>query len=395
MRRVLALAAAVATAPLGLCAVGTLDARVEEAAHMALVAQRHAEAAAAEHARLLQMRLAQGADAAAGSRADSGAEAAVAASAERAAAAAESFAEAAAAAQERLATGAAVGAGAGAEWRQGNGHDIGQVYGKWYMQNGAWMYGAADKHLECEVCVSVVNRLIQRLGDQFSRASIATEAGMLCPRLHWVLRSGCEFVVTRHRDVVTDLIMKLIEPVDICKHLTLCYPDAWDLAHMAGVREYATGPGAMRGAGSPAKLGVESPYRAMEGHMPDSGYGAMRHPGLAPPVWPNPFQSELSMYAESSFTGAAGGKQGEGAALAESHGTFVPNSVDVSAVLAAAGQGQAHPTAGAAPAPAAGAAAAAPAAAGAAAPAAGAAPAAAAPAAPAAPAADAAAAPAS
>lgn len=196
---------------------------------MALIAQRHAEAAAAEHARLLQMRLGQGAEAAAGSRADSGAEAAVAASAERAAAAAESFADAAAVAQERLATGAA--AGAGAEWRQGNGHDIGQVYGKWYMQNGAWMYGAADKHLECEVCVSVVNRLIQRLGDQFSRASIATEAGMLCPRLHWVLRSGCEFVVTRHRDVVTDLVMKLIEPVDICKHLTLCYPDGEMRAH--------------------------------------------------------------------------------------------------------------------------------------------------------------------
>lgn len=186
---------------------------------MALIAQRHAEAAAAEHARLVQMRLAQGAEAASGAGAEAVAEAGVAAAAERAATEAASFAEAASAAQERAAT------GAGAEWRQGNGHDIGQVYGRWYMQNGAWMYGAADKHLECEVCVSVVNRLIQRLGDQFSRASIATEAGMLCPRLHWVLRSGCEFVVTRHRDVVTDLIMKLIEPVDICKHLTLCYPD--------------------------------------------------------------------------------------------------------------------------------------------------------------------------
>ena len=53
--------------------------------------------------------------------------------------------------------------------------------------------------------------LIDRLGDQFSRVTIAQEAELLCPRVQWVFKSSCDYIVKKNKAVIADLIMKLVE----------------------------------------------------------------------------------------------------------------------------------------------------------------------------------------
>jgi len=248
----------------------SLDAQILEAAELAATARRHAEALEATHAELLSQK--------AFAAASSGMEGSnMAQSATEAAAAAEAAVDAA--------------TRANAGWRLGNGHDVGQNHGRWYMEKGAWNFGSGDKQVECAMCVTVVSRLIQRLGDQFSRATIASESDLLCPRLGYVYRSGCDYVARQNRDVVSDLIMKLIEPVDICKHLAMCYPDAWDLAHMVGMRP------ASGAVGGPTRSftrvgGLDAPQYRADGSAygeagSAAGYVAMRKAGLAPPGFPS------------------------------------------------------------------------------------------------------------
>ncbi|KAA0158473.1 hypothetical protein FNF27_05067 [Cafeteria roenbergensis] len=107
-----------------------------------------------------------------------------------------------------------------AMWRFG-GNFQPQHYGLWHNNQGTWVFGN-DKRVECEACSYVLYMLIDRLGDQFSRATISTEAALLCPRVQWVFRSACELIVMKNQNVVADLIMRLVEPVDICKHINLC-----------------------------------------------------------------------------------------------------------------------------------------------------------------------------
>jgi len=64
--------------------------------------------------------------------------------------------------------------------------------------------------------------LIDRLGDQFSKLTIETEAKQLCPRVQWVFKSACDFIIGKNLKVVQELVMKLTEPVDACKHMNLC-----------------------------------------------------------------------------------------------------------------------------------------------------------------------------
>lgn len=44
----------------------------------------------------------------------------------------------------------------------------------------------------------------------------------MCPRVQWVMRSGCEFIVEKNLKIVQDLVMRLTEPIDMCKHINLC-----------------------------------------------------------------------------------------------------------------------------------------------------------------------------
>lgn len=164
------------------------------------------------------------------------------------------------------------GAGAEAGWRFG-GNFQPQHYGQWRMVKGAWSFGS-DKRMECEACSYVLYMLIDRLGDQFSRVTIDQEAELLCPRVQWVFKSACDFVIRKNKAVVADLVMKLIEPADICKHLTLCPPDYYDLMGVGGMEGYGAGRAAMM---------MPPQYRA------DGGGYAAAAPGVVPPGFPSPY----------------------------------------------------------------------------------------------------------
>lgn len=128
----------------------------------------------------------------------------------------------------------------------GGRHRMYRGYGRWLNPYEGWpgttyrYDGSTERGVECGICMTVVDALIKRLGDQFSPLTISQEADSLCPRLGWVFRSGCRWITGTNRDVVTALIMKLTEPIDACKHLQMCPPDAWDLAHMSGEIEFAS-----------------------------------------------------------------------------------------------------------------------------------------------------------
>ena len=123
---------------------------------------------------------------------------------------------------------------------------------------------------------------IARLGDQFSRVSARAEGRALCPRLSWVYGSACRAMTGKHGAAVVDMIMQLTEPVDICKQLTLCYPDAWDLAQMAGLRDgdgwaapaYAALPWASRARGAYATGGTGN----YEGYAMRNAHGVKTDP---------------------------------------------------------------------------------------------------------------------
>jgi hypothetical protein len=137
-------------------------------------------------------------------------------------------------------------------WRKQRGiggrRDMFNGYGRWagypmmpppYGWNAYRYAGSTERRVDCEICTTVVDSLIKRLGDQFSPLTIASEADLLCSRLSWTLRSGCQWITRVNRDVVIALIMKLTEPIDACKHLQLCPPDSWDILYQSGVIEFS------------------------------------------------------------------------------------------------------------------------------------------------------------
>jgi len=196
--------------------------------------------------------------------------------ADRAGAATTNAAQAAAEAHEHVE--AAAQAHAEAQWRFGGNYSP-QHYGQWRMNRGTWSFGN-DKRFECEACAYVLYALIDRLGDEFSRTTIKTESALLCPRIQWVFRSACDFIVVKNQQVVSDLIMKLVEPVDACKHLTLCPPDWWDLMGVGGMQGYGAGR-----AGAVVPPAYRSAYGVQGGGGPAVPVAAV--PGVLPPQWSN------------------------------------------------------------------------------------------------------------
>jgi hypothetical protein len=108
--------------------------------------------------------------------------------------------------------------------------------------------------------------LIDRLGDQFSRATIEQEAGLLCPRVQWVFRSACELIVQKNEKIVADLVMRLVEPQDICKQLSLCILEPHDFMAMGLAGPYGYGGLMRQGVGHPM------PFYG--------GAGSFGHPGF-------------------------------------------------------------------------------------------------------------------
>jgi hypothetical protein len=60
-----------------------------------------------------------------------------------------------------------------------------------------------------------------------------------------VFRSACDFIVKKNKAVIADLVMKLIEPMDICKHLTLCPPEEADLLGVGSMNGFGANRVAM------------------------------------------------------------------------------------------------------------------------------------------------------
>lgn len=174
----------------------------------------------------------------------------------------------------------AAAAAAEASWRFG-GNFVPQHLGQWRMQDGSWNFGN-DRRIECEACNYVLYMLIDRLGDQFSRVTINQEAQLLCPRVQWVFKSACDFIVRKNQAIIADLIMKLIEPVDICKHLTLCPPDLADLM----------GAGSMQGYGQRSPFPMPPQFRPSMGPAGVMPRDAIFHPWAAGgngwDMWGNP-----------------------------------------------------------------------------------------------------------
>lgn len=133
-----------------------------------------------------------------------------------------------------------------AQWGFGRGFQP-QLYGYWQQKQGSWNFGN-DKRIECEACTYVTYMLISRLGDQFNRAVIKEEAEITCSRVQWVFKSACDFVLDKNINTVSDLVMKLIEPHDICKHLDLCMLDHMDMMGMGGMNGF-----------SPTRMGITLP----------------------------------------------------------------------------------------------------------------------------------------
>lgn len=150
----------------------------------------------------------------------------------------------------------------GAKWGFGRSFQP-QLYGYWQQKNGNWNFGN-DKRIECEACTYVLYSLVSRLGDQFNREIIKQEAEGTCARVQWVFKSTCDFVLGKAPNLATvsDLVMKLIEPHDICKHLDLCQPDMMDMMGMGGMNGF-----------SPTRMGITLPP-SVRARMADMRMGA-------------------------------------------------------------------------------------------------------------------------
>lgn len=200
------------------------------------------------------------------------------------------------------------GASAEAGWRFG-GNFQPQHYGQWRMVKGAWSFGS-DKRMECEACSYVLYMLIDRLGDQFSRVTIDQEADLLCPRVQWVFKSACDFVIRKNKAVISDLIMKLIEPVDICKHLTLCPPDYYDLMGVGGMEGFGAGRYAMM---MPPQYRAGAGYAAAPAGITPPGFAAPYAPyGGQGLVHPAPMPYGFDMYGNPLMLQGEGEGKGKG-----------------------------------------------------------------------------------
>jgi len=152
--------------------------------------------------------------------------------------------------------------------------------------------------------------LIDRLGDQFSRETIHTEGQMLCPRVQWVFRSACELIVSKNEKVVADLVMRLVEPVDICKHINLCMLEPHDFMALGLSGPHGYGGLMNSGAGHPMPFyggagggGHPSMPYGHGGHTPFGPYGPYGMYG----------QSGYNQYGNPIAMGGGGeGKEGSG-----------------------------------------------------------------------------------
>jgi len=143
----------------------------------------------------------------------------------------------------------------GAQWRFGSNY-VPQHYGQWKFAKGSWNFGN-DKRIECEACGYVTYMLIDRLGDNFNAVKVKDAMANLCTTdVQWVFQSACKHIFKEFNDKILNLVMRLTEPEDICKHINLCAPDFYD-SMMAG-GSWASAPGVFpaHGMGAPAAGGM-------------------------------------------------------------------------------------------------------------------------------------------
>lgn len=189
-----------------------------------------------------------------------------------------------------------------AQWRF-TGNYVPQHYGNWQFSSGTWNFGA-DKRIECEACGYVTYMLIDRLGDEFNHQTVVDEIASLCPRVQWVFRSACEHVLTQYKEQVINMVMRLTEPEDICKHIQLCAPSMYDAAMGLNVN-----PGARLGVPGAASAGLHPAFGAPAAYamaQPQLGY---LHAGGQYGLYPMPGQRPLasnSPYSPFSFGGYDG-----------------------------------------------------------------------------------------
>lgn len=167
----------------------------------------------------------------------------------------------------------------------------------------------------CAACSYVLYMLIDRLGDQFSRETIHKEAELLCPRVQWVFRSACELIVQKNEKVVGDLIMRLVEPVDICKHINLCMLEPHDFMALGLSGPYGYGGLLRHGAGRPMPFyggaaGYSHPSMPY-GRTDYTPYGPYGPYGMYGSSGYDQFGNPLMMSGHGGAGGGGGGEGGE------------------------------------------------------------------------------------
>jgi hypothetical protein len=197
-------------------------------------------------------------------------------------------------------------------WRFGSNY-VPQHYGNWQFTHdggvGKWNFGN-DKRIECEACGYVMYMLIDRLGDEFTTESVKAEQAGMCDKVQWVFRSACEYIFARYEASIVLMVMRLTEPEDICKQLSLCAPDFYDSQMAGGTPGMAPGvfpaggmgmPAHGAGAGMPfnqqgSPISVGHPGMGYTGHSTGMGYGMYPPPGTRP-------MGAQSPYSPYSFGG--------------------------------------------------------------------------------------------
>jgi len=138
----------------------------------------------------------------------------------------------------------------GAQWRFGSNY-VPQHYGQWKFSKGAWNFGN-DKRIECEACGYVTYMLIDRLGDNFNAVKVKDVMANLCMNdVQWVFQSACTHIFKEFNDKILNLVMRLTEPEDVCKHISLCAPDFYDSMMAGGAWSAAPGVFPANGMGMP------------------------------------------------------------------------------------------------------------------------------------------------
>jgi saposin len=91
------------------------------------------------------------------------------------------------------------------------------------VSNEAASTELAEKSAKCNVCKTVIKKVVEDIGSDKSKAAISKELSKVCSKFPPLVKSGCKAFVKAFSDAIIQELQKETDPEKVCKALGLCH----------------------------------------------------------------------------------------------------------------------------------------------------------------------------